>query len=130
MCSVSMAATSFQVSSRSVSERSKELLVLELAAEVDIVDWMDVDVVVEDELCVPDSPLEALLELASGNDPRRPPTSRGRRYSQSPSMASWQRRHSESASLISVLQTWYCLSRNRTLSHVSLCSRASSFKRT
>lgn len=88
MCSVSIAATSFQVSSRSVSERSEGLLALELVAEVDLVDRVDLDVDVEDELRVPDSPFELPLELASGNDPRRPPTSRGRRYSQSSSMAS------------------------------------------
>lgn len=130
MCSVSIVATSFQVSSRSVSERSKGMVELELVAEVDFVEGVDVDVDVEDVLWVPDSPLEVLLELDSGTDPTRPPKSCGRRYSQSSSMASWQRRHSEPASSISVLQTWYCLSRKRTLPHVSLCSRASSFKRT
>lgn len=130
ICSVSIAATSFQVSSRSLSERSVGLRSLKLVVGVDFVDRVDVDVDVEDVLRVPDSPLEVPLELDSGNDPRRPPTSRGRRYSQSSSMASWQRRHSEPASSISMLQTWYCLSRKRTLSHVSLCSRPSSFKRT
>ena len=88
MCSVSIAATSFQVSSRSVSERSDGVLVLELVAEVDLVDRVGVDVDAEDEVGVPDSSLEVTLELFSGNDPERPPTSRGRRYSQSSSMAS------------------------------------------
>lgn len=79
MCSVSIAATSFQVSSRSVSERSEGLVVLELEIEVVLVEGMDVDVDGEEVLCVPDSPLAVSLELNSGNDATRSPTSFDRR---------------------------------------------------
>lgn len=129
MCSVSMAATSLHVSVRSVSESSDELAILELEAVVELVRYVDVwDPAVEDELRVPDVPLEELLD--PGNDPRIRPTLRGRRYSHSSSMTSWQRIHSEPASSISLLHTWYCRSRKRTASQVSLCSHSRSFKRT
>lgn len=136
MCSVSMAATLFHVSVRCVSESSDELAALELVAVVELV--KDVELVnpdVEDELRVPDPLLEGLLEFPpsvdndSGDDLKARLTLRGRRYSHNSSMASWQRRHSDPASSISVLHTWYCLSRKRTTSQVSLCSHSRSCKR-
>lgn len=133
-----MAATSFHVSSLSVSPSSDEVAVLELVAVVELVveaDRVDADPNVEDGWVAPELLLDTLLDLScslvpdSRDDREFKPDAWGRRYPQSSSMACWQRRHSDWASATSAPHTWYCLSRRRTPCHVSLSSRSRISKR-
>lgn len=124
--SVSIAAMSCQVFARSASEIFDELALAELVAEV-IVERESVtsDPVADDEPgasewldFVSDCPVPPLP--VSNKSPNAVSASHGRMRSHNLSIASWQRRHSNPASLTSSSQQRYCRSRRRIASHVSL----------